>query len=259
MLQTMEEDKQYYWSKWLASRDSEAADYLIKLYEPLVQFHVRRLRVGLPNTVSTDDLMSYGYMGLYDALIKYDASRDLKFDTYASFRVRGAILDGLRRDDPIPRTLREKSKRIEAVTERLEQQYKRNVTIQEIAEALDSPTDEVESIITDSFFGSMISIDEEFTVNDRRDKIAHLIEDKRSLKPEQNLMKQEMIASLAKEISSLNEKEQLVISLFYHEELTLTEIGKVMSLSTSRVSQIHSKALIKLKKVLTNNALFEEN
>ncbi|WP_373284427.1 FliA/WhiG family RNA polymerase sigma factor [Pullulanibacillus pueri] len=254
----MGDEKQYYWTRWTETRDNEAADYLIKLYEPLVQFHVRRLRVGLPNTVTTDELMSYGYMGLYDALVKFDVSRDLKFDTYASFRIRGAILDGLRRDDPIPRTLREKSKKVDAITERLEQLYKRNVTIDEIAEEMGISSEEVESIITDSFLGSMKSIDDEFTVNERRDKIAHLIEDKGAIRPEQNMIKDEMIQALAQHITSLNEKEQIVISLFYHEELTLTEIGKVMSLSTSRVSQIHSKALLKLRKVLETNTLFNE-
>ncbi|WP_188694930.1 FliA/WhiG family RNA polymerase sigma factor [Pullulanibacillus camelliae] len=254
----MKEDQQFYWKQWLEKKDPDAADFLIKCYEPLVQFHVRRIGVGLPKTVSRDELMSYGFMGLYDALVKFDAKRELKFDTYASFRIRGAILDGLRRDDPVPRTLREKSKKIDAVVERLEQKYRRNVTIEEIAKEMGSSVEEVEAIITDSFLGNMISIDDEFSSSDRHDQIAHLIEDKQTEKPEQKLIKEEMIAALSEQLATLNEKEQLVVSLFYFEELTLTEIGKVLSVSTSRVSQIHSKALLKLKKVLEANMLFNE-
>ena len=258
MPDTMKEEQQFYWKEWLEKRDPDAADFLIKCYEPLVQFHVRRIAVGLPKTVSHDELMSYGYMGLYDALVKFEAKRELKFDTYASFRIRGAILDGLRRDDPVPRTLREKGKKIDAVVERLEQKYKRNVTIEEIASEMGISIEEVEGTITDSFLGSMMSIDDEFLSNDRHDQMAHLIEDKQIEKPEQKLIKEEMIAALSEQLTHLNDKEQLVVSLFYFEELTLTEIGKVLSVSTSRVSQIHSKALLKLKKVLETSTLFND-
>ncbi|MFC4617368.1 FliA/WhiG family RNA polymerase sigma factor [Camelliibacillus cellulosilyticus] len=243
-------DDQYFWDLWFMDKDPEAADYLMRLYEPLVIYHVKRIQVGLPKSVTFDELMSYGYTGLYDALLKFDSARDLKFDTYASIRVRGAILDGLRRDDPMPRTLRSKTKKIEATVERLEQRYQRDVTVEEIAEELEMKPDDIRTVLTDGFTVNMVSMDEAIDAHAGGENIGSLIEDKWALDPMENILQEELVSQLAEILASLTEKEQLVISLFYYEELTLSEIGRVLNLSTSRVSQIHSKALTKLKNVI---------
>ncbi len=107
-------DEQRLWNSWIKDRDPQAGDLLIKKYKPLVSYHVQRIGAGLPKNVSRDDLVSLGMMGLFDALNKFDINRDLKFDTYASFRVRGAIIDGLRKEDWLPRSAREKAKKLEA-------------------------------------------------------------------------------------------------------------------------------------------------
>lgn len=243
-------NERQYWDKWFRLRDREACNMLVKKYLPLVRYHVSRISVGLPKNVDKDDLMSFGLMGLYDALEKFDPDRDLKFDTYASFRIRGAILDGLRKEDWMPRSIREKAKKVEGAMERLEQKFHRNATPEEIAEELGMTADEVVHIVNENFFANVLSIDEQVHDHDDGEQMNIVLKDDKTPTPEELLLKEELYDHLAKMIAELNEKEQLVLSLFYKEELTLTEIGQVLNLSTSRISQIHSKALYKLKGTL---------
>jgi RNA polymerase sigma factor FliA len=237
------------WKKWIEQRDNEACDELIRMYLPLVDYHVQRISVGLPRNVNKDELKSHALMGLYDALEKFDYSRELKFDTYASFRIRGSIIDGLRQEDWLPRSLRERSKKVEATTEKLEQQYGRYVTAKEVAEQLELKEDEVLQVMSESFVANLLSIDEKTNDSKRDETFKSTLMDKSTLNPEELLVKKNTQEELVRVIESLNDKEQLVISLFYFEELTLTEIGQIMGLSTSRISQIHSKALFRLKQV----------
>lgn len=246
--QTLEE--QLYWQNWVNSREAQAGDFLVKKYMPLVSYHVQRIAVNLPRNVARDDLQSLGLIGLYDALEKFDPTRDLKFDTYASFRIRGAILDGLRKEDWLPRNTREKAKRIEAAIEKLEQRLMRNATIQEISAELNMSEEEVQSVMNEHFFANILSIDEKQNEQDDKEGHSFVIKDERADIPDEKIAKDELIREMIEMISQLNDKEQLVISLFYKEELTLTEIGQVMNLSTSRISQIHSKAIFKLRHAL---------
>jgi RNA polymerase sigma factor for flagellar operon FliA len=252
MTQLTLNDEQVIWQKWIDVRDTNAGDVLIKRYMPLVSYHVQRISVGLPKSVSKDDLMSLGLFGLYDALEKFDPNRDLKFDTYASFRVRGAIIDGLRKEDWLPRSSREKAKRVEATIEKLEQKHLRNVSSKEIANELGLSEGEVVNVINEGFFANVLSIDDQLFDQDDGEGIGFTIKDEHQHTPEDKILKDELIGQLSEVITQLSEKEQLVISFFYKEELTLTEIGQVMNLSTSRISQIHSKALFKLRKILEN-------
>ncbi|QOR68581.1 FliA/WhiG family RNA polymerase sigma factor [Cytobacillus suaedae] len=250
MTQMSSSEDQKNWDKWINSRDPLAGDILVRKYMPLVTYHVGRISVGVPKSVSKDDLTSLGLFGLYDALEKFDPSRDLKFDTYASFRVRGAILDGLRKEDWLPRSSREKTKKIEAAIEKLEQRYMRNASPEEIAKELGITEEEVYQAVNEGFFANVLSIDEQLQEGEGKESAVFSLKDERILTPEEHLVKDEIYSQLAEVIAQLNEKEQLVVSLFYKEELTLTEIGQVMELSTSRISQIHSKAIFKLKNIL---------
>ncbi|MTT32254.1 FliA/WhiG family RNA polymerase sigma factor [Terrilactibacillus sp. BCM23-1] len=249
VISIMDQEKQY-WKRWIDHRDPEAADNLLKIYLPLVHYHVQRIILGLPNSVSRDELVSHGLFGLYDALEKFDTTRDLKFDTYASFRIRGSIIDGLRKEDWMPRSLREKNKKIEATTEMLEQKYLRSVTLEEVARACDMSTDDVAKVVSEDMFANLISLDEEYE-NDKGEYPVVYVEDKSVPTPDHVILKNEKYKMLSEDIKRLNEKEQLVITLFYYEELTLTEIGHILELSTSRISQIHSKAIYKLRHYLT--------
>ncbi|GLC87375.1 FliA/WhiG family RNA polymerase sigma factor [Lysinibacillus piscis] len=254
MAQPMLNEEQKLWARWTNERDPEAGDLLIKKYSSLVSYHVQRIGAGLPKSVSRDDLTSLGMAGLFDALNKFDIKRDLKFDTYASFRVRGAIIDGLRKEDWLPRSAREKAKKLDAQIEQLEQRYMRHVTPEELAEHMNLSVDEVYQTVQEHFFSNVLSINEQQDQEETEGK-SFVIRDEATKTPEQVVIKSELLEDLEESIQKLNEKEQLVLSLFYTEELTLTEIGEMLDLSTSRISQIHSKALLKLRKLLSSEMI----
>jgi RNA polymerase sigma factor, FliA/WhiG family len=241
-----------YWDRWNKSRDKSAADALLQLYMPLVQYHVQRISAGLPRNVDRSELQSFGLIGLYDALEKFDRNRYLKFDTYASFRVRGAILDGLRKEDWMPRSVREKGKRIERASEQIEQEQKRSASMEEVAEKCGMSVKEVSEVVSGGLLTNLLSLDDG-TATGSSDYLQGAIEDQGAMLPDQHLIAQENRRMLSKEIDRLNEKERTVVSLFYYEGLTLTEIGQVLSLSTSRISQIHSRALFKLRQYLSES------
>jgi RNA polymerase sigma factor for flagellar operon FliA len=249
MAHVLVNEERKYWDSWVEHRDPQAGDRLVQLYMPLVHYHVQRIAVSLPKNIKKQELVSLGLIGLYDALEKFDPSRDLKFDTYASFRIRGAILDGLRKEDWLPRSIREKAKKIEETVEKLEQRYMRSVTAKEVATELGMTEEEVYTVVNEDFFANVLSF--QHVMTDEEEETALLaIRDEKTPSPEEEVIKQEMYEKLAEVIEQLSEKEQLVISLFYKEELTFTEIGEILGLSTSRISQLHSKAIFKLRKIL---------
>ncbi|MEH6942151.1 FliA/WhiG family RNA polymerase sigma factor [Bacillus sp. JJ722] len=251
MSQVANEEEIHQWYKWVESKDPQAGDFLAKKYMPLVSYHVQRISVGLPKNVCRDDLRSLGLMGLFNALERFDPDRDLKFDTYASFRIRGTILDGLRKEDWLPRSSREKTKKIDSVIEKLEQLNMRTVTAEEIAAELNITPEEVVSTLNENFFANVISVDENPLDQEDKDGKGFFLKDEKAVLPEENVIRKELYEELEKVILTLNKNEQLVLQLFYKEELTLTEIGEVMDLSTSRISQIHSKAIFKLRNILS--------
>ena len=162
MAQPTVNEEQQLWNCWINDRDPSAGNALIIKYKPLVNYHVQRIGAGLPKNVSRDDLVSLGMMGLFDALNKFDPSRDLKFDTYASFRVRGAIIDGLRKEDWLPRSSREKAKKLDQKMEELEQKLMRHATPEELADFADIPLDDVYQTVQEHFFSNVLSIDEQY-------------------------------------------------------------------------------------------------
>src|SRR5690625_4267661 len=241
------------WNRWIQANDRDAANELIKKYTYLVMFHVERIATHLPSNVHKDDLISLAYMGLFDAIKRFEPNRDLKFDTYASFRIRGSIIDGLRKEDWLPRTLRDKAKQIDVISEKLEQQLQREPTSEEIASEIGGLTaHEVETIINDAFVSHVLSIDSKSNnqSEDTDDNTGYHIPDDNTLLPDDHILKEEFAAELAQKIQSLNQNEQMIISLFYYDELTMTEIGNVLGLTTSRISQIHKSAIFKLRHIL---------
>lgn len=246
-----ETTEQHQWKLWLENRDPDAGDTLVRMYTPLVTYHVQRISAGLPKNISREELKSLGFQGLFDALTKFDPDRDLKFDTYASFRIRGTIIDGLRKEDWLSRSLREKTKRMDEEIHRLEQVYMRSVTPEEVAGQLGMTTDEVYQTMHEQYFANVLSIDEKMNDEEESEQ-TFVLRDQHEETPEQQLVKSELIGELAAKIKELNDNEQLVLNLFYQEELTLTEIGEILQLSTSRISQIHSKALFKLRSLLAS-------
>lgn len=218
----------------------------------LVNFHVDRTATMVPKTISRDELKSFGLMGLFDAIKKFQIERNLKFDTYASFRIRGAIIDGLRKEDWLSRAMRDKAKKVAEVSEQLEQKFQRLPKAEEIAAEINMTVEEVETAIKDTILSNVLSIDEKPKTSDSQyqEGLGFAIQDDTVILPDEHVIHDELKTELVQSLKSLNKNEQLVISLFYEKELTLTEIGHVLELTTSRISQIHKTAIVKLRKIL---------
>lgn len=252
ILNTSPQSSDHLWLKWFEKKDETIANELIKCYLPLVRYHVDRIALTTPSNIERSDLFSLGLIGLYDALNRFDIKRELKFDTYASFRIRGSIIDGLRKEDWLSRTSRDKVKKVELASEMLEQTLKRTPTAEEIAQETKLNAGEVVEVVRDSLFANVLSIDKPMQSDNQEtvETIGNLLPDKAFHTPEESLVKEELVTELVTSLKELNENEQLVISLFYVEELSMTEIGEVLELTTSRISQIHKQALFKLRKIL---------
>lgn len=207
---------------------------------PLVKSVAFRLFANLPSHVDFDDLIGYGVLGLMEAIRSFNPQRNVKFSTFAFYRIRGAILDGLRAQDWLPRPLRHKIKFLESTTNDLKNQLGREPSDYEVAEHLKMPVEQVRTIQFESHQSRIISLEEQLQ------DIAVGLEDKDTKEFEEK----EIAALLAESISSLEEKERLAVTLYYYEGLNLKEIGKVLSLSESRISQLLSKVMVLLREKL---------
>jgi RNA polymerase sigma factor for flagellar operon FliA len=240
------------WVMWKQEGSREAEVDLITRFLPLVDKVANRLAINLPANVDKDDLISYGRFGLLDALTKFDHTRGLQFETYAMWRIRGAMIDGLRENDWIPRTVRDKAKKIEEAYTTLEQQMLRMPTDQEVSAYLGISEKELQQVFLETSLASMVSIDEAVGEEDEQKTARHsYIVDELTPRPENVAEVAGLKEVLVTVIDKLPEKERLVVSLFYFEEMTLSEIAEIMSLSPSRISQLHSKALFRLRAALS--------
>lgn len=240
------------WNEWKLHRSLEAKNQLVEAYLPLIEYVASHMSTGLPNHITKDDLVSYGILGLMDAIEKFDLDRGLQFETYASWRVKGAILDSLRRGDWVPRSTREKAKRIEEAYSILEQRHLRSVTDEEMSDHLGVTVQEFRQMLVDVSVTSVYSLEDPIKEEDAETRMSMLIDD-RAEQPESAVHRHYLKEMLTRAIEKLTEKERTVVSLFYYEELSLSEIAEVMSLSPSRISQLHSRALSRLKGVLESS------
>lgn len=241
------------WQEYEKNKSPEMKEAIINKYAQLVKIVAGKLHMYTNNLIDYDDLVSYGIFGLLDAIEKFDYTKGFKFETYASLRIRGEIIDNIRKLDWIPRSLRNKNKLLLNTINEFESNNGRSPTEQELAEILNLSVDEVGILIKNSSVYNLISLDDYL---DKNHEFVNNVADNADDIPEKSVIKQESKNILAKLISNLTEKQQLVITLYYYEELTLKEISKVMKVSESRVSQIHSRAIQILKdKIEKNNIL----
>jgi RNA polymerase sigma factor for flagellar operon FliA len=247
------------WEDYKTTGNLDAKRKLVETHLKLVDYVVGRVAIGLPRSMSKDELISFGVMGLIDAIDKFDYVRGLQFETYASWRIRGSIIDGLRQGDWVPRSVREKSKRLEEAYQRLEQQHLRSATDEEVMLDLQMSEREFQQMLQDVSVTTVLSLEDPLKEDEAETRLSVLIDD-RAKNPERSVHEMYQQESLAKAIEKLTEKEKIVVSLFYYEELTLSEIAEVMSLTPSRISQLHSKAMIRLRGVLSRskNQLLQE-
>jgi len=238
------------WQEYFETKSKTAKDKLLVEYAPLVKYTAQRMAINLPASVLVDDLISSGIMGLIKAVEGFDPGRDVKFETFATHKVRGAILDELRAMDWVPRSVRQKSRMLQRTYAKLENELGRIPYDDEVAGELGVSIKEFEEILSDVTPTTILSLEEARDDHDgdsKQLKIMDVIEDPQGGNALKELGYEETKRILKDAIVSLPEKEKLVIALYHYEELTLKEIGEVLSISESRVSQIHSKAIIKLR------------
>ena len=246
-----EAERDNLWEQYSAKKSPEIREKLILEYAGLVKLVAGRLNMYLGYAVELDDLASYGIFGLIDAIDKFDYGKGVKFETYASLRIRGAILDQIRKMDWIPRTLRQKQKKLDTAISNLELQNGRMPTDEELAAELQITMEELGTWQQQSNYANIVSLDDyieqgaEIKVDSTvRPKFEH---------PETGVAKEEMKEMLLEALESLTDNEKKVILLYYYEELTLKEISHVLEVSESRISQLHTKALAKMKNSLNSD------
>src|SRR5271154_3924723 len=228
--------------------DKRTKEKLILEYAPLIKFIAQKIAVRLPSNIELDDLISSGVIGLMDAIEKYDPTRDNKFKTYAEFRIRGAILDELRAQDWVPRSVRDKAKMLDRALIELEAQLGRTASEDEIALKLGMPIDDYHDLVNQVRPVSVLSIDDSATFsNVDKKSILNILEGCKLNNPLTQLNLKSVKDVVAKSIEDLPERQRLVLSLYYYEDLNLKEIGKILRVTESRVSQLHAQAIGRLR------------
>ncbi|MCQ2577094.1 MAG: RNA polymerase sigma factor WhiG [Treponema sp.] len=247
-----EEDLQ--WEEYVKTQNPVIRDKFIRQYMALVKYVAGKVSVGLPNSVEYEDLVGFGQFGLLDAIKKYDPAKGVKFKTYAVTRIRGAIFDELRQLDWVPRSVRQKSREIEDAICELESKLGRSATDSEVANSLNMSEEEYHRTLMRVSGTSILSLNDVWNSSDDQDSmsIGDTVESPASLNPEMIAEREAIKKVIVEAIQELPEKEKMVIVLYYHEELTFKEIGEVLEVSESRISQLHTKANLRLRAKLTN-------
>ena len=234
-------DLNHLWEQYGKTKDPKIREELIVHFLYLVKYVAGRLFASYGSHVEFDDLASYGVFGLIDAIDKYDVTRNVKFETYAQLRIRGAVIDHLREIDWLPRSVRQKAKELERAYSELENELGRSVTDQEISDKLGVSIEVFHKKISTVATYSLVSLD------DLLEQKREIADDDGDLAAPEQIEGEELKESLTDSIKLLPDKEKRIVELYYYEELTYKEIGKILSISESRVSQLHTKAILKLR------------
>jgi RNA polymerase sigma factor for flagellar operon FliA len=249
-------DTNVLWKEYKRTGERALRDRLILTYAPLVKYVAGRLGSGLPAHVEEGDLVAYGLLGLMGAIDRFDPSRDIKFETYAIARIKGSIIDELRSMDWVPRSVRARARDIERAIAELEARLTRAPTDEEIADKLGITEEEFQDSLLEISRSSIAALDELWaSPGSSGDAVALIdtIEDPQAAEPQSAMDQTELREALGEAISRLPEREKLVVTLYYYEELTLREIGEVLGVTESRVSQLHTKAILRLKARLSSS------
>jgi RNA polymerase sigma factor FliA len=241
------------WRLWKEEGDERARERLVVAYSPLVKYVAGRMASGLPAHVDEADLISYGLFGLIGAIERFDVDREIKFETYAVSRIKGAIIDELRSLDWVPRSVRAKARDVERAHHKLENQLQRAPSEEEMAKELGLDVEDFRDALLDIANSSVLALDDLWTIADPDGGQVSLIDtirDPNAIDPQAEIDAAALKDRLAEAIESLPERERLVVALYYYENLTLREIGEVIGVTESRVSQLHTKAVLGLRAAL---------
>lgn len=240
------------WGNYLNDRSNKTArDTLIVQYIYLIRYVVGRVKVTLPATISIEDIAGYGVEGLINAIERYSPQKNTRFETYALIRIRGSILDRIRAQDFLPRSVRKKIKDIKAAQEHLKQELGRMPTTQEVAQYVDMDPEKVIQLLSEDT--TMTSIYDKKGSTEDSVEIIDTIEDTNKLNPQEHAEEKNVKHELEKALLRLPERERIIMVLYYQENMTLKEIGETISMSESRVCQLHAQAIMKLKNILSEN------
>jgi RNA polymerase sigma factor for flagellar operon FliA len=240
------------WHRWVAERAPADRERLILAYAPLVKYVAGRLSVGISATVDLGDLISYGIFGLIDAIERYDPERGPRFESYALRRIKGAIIDELRAVDWVPRAVREHARVVQTALAELEVRLRRTPTDEELAAHLQITMSRLGELLDQISLTSLIALDELFVVSDGRHRaLAETLHDPHAVDPQRRMEHRELRAALAAAIDRLSERDRTVIVLYYLEGMTLSQIGDVLRVTESRVSQMHTRAVLALRAKLS--------
>ncbi|UCF97664.1 MAG: RNA polymerase sigma factor WhiG [Spirochaetaceae bacterium] len=242
------------WRIYKKQRDTKIRDFFVKQYAPLVKYVAGKVAIGMPNNVEFDDLVGFGVFGLFDAIEKFDPDKHVKFKTYAVTRIRGAIFDELRTIDWVPRSVRQKTREVEETIRKLEASLGRAATDEEIAKSMRMNIKDFHNLMLKISGTSVLSLNEVWYSGEDNDKmsIVESIESPSSLNPDSIVEKEEIKRIIVEAINELPEKEKKVLVLYYYEDLTLKEIGEVLEVTESRISQLHTKAILRLRAKLSH-------
>jgi RNA polymerase sigma factor FliA len=241
------------WKRYKTSGDERARERLVVAYSPLVKYVAGRMGSNLPAHVDEADLISYGLTGLISAIERFDLSRAIKFETYAITRIRGSIIDELRTLDWVPRSVRARAREIERANQKLEARLQRAPTDEEMASELGISISDFNESLVQISTSTLVALDELWNTNENDGDHVSLLDtiaDRRAPDPEQIVDQGEVRDRIADAIAALPEREKLVIALYYYENLTLREVGEVLGVTESRVSQLHTKAVLRLRSKL---------
>jgi RNA polymerase sigma factor FliA len=243
------------WARYVVDRDSTLRDRLILHYAPLVKYVAGRVGSGLPAHVEQADLVSYGTFGLIDAITRFEPSREIKFESYAMARIRGAIIDELRSTDWIPRSVRMKARQFERTVAALEARLQRSPTDEEIADEMDMDVEEIRKFLGQLSLVNVVALDELLVDDDgSAPRLVDTLKDTSALDPQAMAEHGEARQLLARAVEQLPEREKVVVSLYYFEGLTLADIGRVLGVTESRICQLHTKAVLHLRTKLADIA-----
>ena len=247
-----EEELTSLWGEYLKDKSNKSVrDTLIVQYIYLIRYVVGRVKVTLPATISIEDIAGYGVEGLINAVERYSPQKNTRFETYALIRIRGAILDRIRAQDFLPRSVREKIKDIKSAQEHLKQELGRMPTTTEVANYLDMEPEKVSQLLSEDT--TMTSLYDKRGNTEDSVEIIDTIQDENKLNPQEKAEEQNVKQELEKALRRLPERERIIMVLYYQENMTLKEIGATINMSESRVCQIHAQAIMKLKNILSEN------
>ena len=247
-----EEELAHTWEEYLKDKTQKSVrDTLIVQYIYLIRYVVGRVKVTLPSTISLEDIAGYGVEGLINAIERYAPQKNTRFETYALIRIRGAILDRIRSQDFLPRSVRKKIKDIKQAAEILKQELGRTPTTTEIANYLDMDPEKVNQVMSEDV--TITSIYDKRGSSDDSMEIIDTVEDANKLNPQERMEEQSVKTDLQKALQRLPERERVLMVLYYQENMTMKEIGQTLGMSESRVCQLHAQGIMKLKNILNEN------